>query len=1256
MDSQNAGLFGSALEMGGFVKWVRLENFKSFRGAHLIELGAVGRLSCIVGPNGSGKSNLVDAMSFVLGLQSRQLRSTRLEDLVYRGSTGCKVELGVVPKQGGRVKRFGRVISCGGVGSYRIDDQESTRDRYQRELEATLSVQHEGALVVIAQGEVESLASKSASELGEFVESQIPGSDARKREYEASKRAKQAAEEASISCFKRRKVAAARKKTLKAEKEEAEAWGNKASQLARLKREHAMWQIKFARSKMDAARTELATHRSAMEASLQEDEALVLELDAAKSAYSKLDIKAREWRRAAAEVSDKLASTVEPEIAAHKDLVARGLPALPDEEPARAAAAKVVVAQAQLDAARDAEQRAKDKAGSPPEWLAAVREDEFSALCGLARERSDDAVRTLAHASSASRDARRELGEVEARFQALVAERLSLQEQKENLLASERQHRHDANLAQAVAHLASLRLQEAELAARQAELAVALDQLEDESSSGALTAAAASTAAEERVESLRLLFRGIRGRFVDVCKPTQRKYATAVAAAAGVLADAIVCDTKQCAIDCVRYLRRQRLGSAIFLPLDSLCVDEDELRRLRDSVLLPARRTGSRRPQPYRLAIDCVAYDDEAVAPAVHYALGTAVVCDTLDDARALAYGGGIEGRVVKAVAVAGSVIAKSGAITAGSLTASTKASVQAWRKLDAQERRDLEAELQAARRKWRALALDLLPDAERSAAAVAARANLARAEGSTMESQLNSIESRLTAALQAERHGQIAANMDAKNAAVAAAAAVEAAARSTVRRIHAGVFARLARRIRTDPLSIADYFATRHGGNALSDDLIEPLRRRRRQLEELVAHETIRATEAKSRLALARTERDLAAQRVKTAESKLDELEGTAARLRHMIADAQNHADATRAKLDKAQVDIDAITAKRSTVLQANTAAKRALASTERALEALAADATEVSNKAAVENIPLPRVQVESTTPTQSSTSSSSSSLLSLRVDDVDLSELDADESLLDDEIGFAETQALRRDRAEALEREIAKAAPNMKAAAMYAECAKEVEAIEKELTKVRDNLRDATREFEDAKTKRRDALGACLNVVGDKLNSIYAKLTRSGRHAHGGTASLSAVDPDEPYAGGLAYHATPPSKRFCDIAQLSGGERTLASLTLLFAIHAYANLNFVILDEVDANLDAPNILRLANFLLHTQHQVIAISHKEQLYNAADLFIGIAKNATASSQPFVLDLALRFPTNNDEEQRRQLPASPAGGTSTVPMAGSVTA
>lgn len=56
---------------------------RSYRGHQTI--GPFKPFSCIIGPNGSGKSNLMDAISFVLGVKSAQLRSKQLKDLVYRG-------------------------------------------------------------------------------------------------------------------------------------------------------------------------------------------------------------------------------------------------------------------------------------------------------------------------------------------------------------------------------------------------------------------------------------------------------------------------------------------------------------------------------------------------------------------------------------------------------------------------------------------------------------------------------------------------------------------------------------------------------------------------------------------------------------------------------------------------------------------------------------------------------------------------------------------------------------------------------------------------------------------------------------------------------------------------------------------------------------------------------------------------------------------------------------------------------------------
>ena len=64
---------------------VRIEvcDFKSYRGHQVI--GPFRHFTSIVGPNGAGKSNLMDAISFVLGVKSAQLRSSQLKDLVYRG-------------------------------------------------------------------------------------------------------------------------------------------------------------------------------------------------------------------------------------------------------------------------------------------------------------------------------------------------------------------------------------------------------------------------------------------------------------------------------------------------------------------------------------------------------------------------------------------------------------------------------------------------------------------------------------------------------------------------------------------------------------------------------------------------------------------------------------------------------------------------------------------------------------------------------------------------------------------------------------------------------------------------------------------------------------------------------------------------------------------------------------------------------------------------------------------------------------------
>jgi len=84
----------------------------------------------------------------------------------------------------------------------------------------------------------------------------------------------------------------------------------------------------------------------------------------------------------------------------------------------------------------------------------------------------------------------------------------------------------------------------------------------------------------------------------------------------------------------------------------------------------------------------------------------------------------------------------------------------------------------------------------------------------------------------------------------------------------------------------------------------------------------------------------------------------------------------------------------------------------------------------------------------------------------------------------------------------------------------------------------------------------------------------------------------------------------------QLSGGEKTLAALALLFAIHSYQPSPFFVLDEVDADLDQKNVSNLSAYIRKRSSdlQCIVISLKESFYEKADALVGVYKDKTTQS------------------------------------------
>ena len=130
------------------------------------------------------------------------------------------------------------------------------------------------------------------------------------------------------------------------------------------------------------------------------------------------------------------------------------------------------------------------------------------------------------------------------------------------------------------------------------------------------------------------------------------------------------------------------------------------------------------------------------------------------------------------------------------------------------------------------------------------------------------------------------------------------------------------------------------------------------------------------------------------------------------------------------------------------------------------------------------------------------------------------------------------------------------------------------------------------------------------------------------GAISYLDMEDSDEPYLDGIKYHAMPPLKRFRDMEHLSGGEKTMAALALLFAVHSYQPSPFFVLDEVDAALDNANVAKIANYIRDHAGpgmQFIVISLKTGLFQGSEALVGIYRDQGANSSK-ALTLDVSFP------------------------------
>ena len=125
------------------------------------------------------------------------------------------------------------------------------------------------------------------------------------------------------------------------------------------------------------------------------------------------------------------------------------------------------------------------------------------------------------------------------------------------------------------------------------------------------------------------------------------------------------------------------------------------------------------------------------------------------------------------------------------------------------------------------------------------------------------------------------------------------------------------------------------------------------------------------------------------------------------------------------------------------------------------------------------------------------------------------------------------------------------------------------------------------------------------------------------GGTASLELMDEENILECGIRIIAQPPGKKLQNIMLLSGGERALTAIALLFAIQNLKPSPFCLLDEIEAALDDANIVRFSKYLkkLSKDTQFIVITHRRGTMNAADALYGITMQEKGISTLISVDL-----------------------------------
>lgn len=1210
---------------------LELENFKSYRGVSRIGFGNA-FFTSIIGPNGAGKSNMMDAISFVLGVQSTHLRSHNLKSLIYRGRRDDNVAeeaieadptrahvMAIYERDDGEMVHLKRTITSSGTSEYQINNQTITSLQYSAILKKE-NILIKARNFLVFQGDVEQIASQSPKDLAKLIET-ISGSGEYLQDYDRLKEELDKTHEMTSAVFSRRRTLNSESKQYKEQMVEQEIFERKLEEKSDLIKTINLYRIYHNEKKhnelvlaLSAKRKELKVAKAAMDQKKKENTSLQgttaeeqLEIKKLEGSIQELlqNLETEKRNLIPLEANKKLLSNkvnvannrikeLQKNINSQKELSSSSRKQLKDAERLYRDFQKKLVLSSNSNISADTENEYDQLM---EEYLASGGSELKEDLNLLLSEMESLSV-SLEHTQNQKDNSSLRIRELEAEIDGLKQKIDEIDYQINDTL-SIKSGKADKKLV-LVKQKEQCNLKEMELNSKLKEVLLAIEDL-----SSRQRESKKQKLLRENVSMLKSLFpKGqIKGLVHDLVRPTQRKYDVALSTALGRQNDSIIVETASIAHKCIEVLKERRAGVASFIPLDSL---------VNDGINLSYLRSIHRGVEP---AIDILEYDDSALEQAIHYIVGDSLVIENTDLARELKWNSN-KSISSKLITLDGTVIHKSGLMSGGQI--GNRYNSLSW---DQQELDKLYAVKEDLKSKLGSLENERPKEIEISM--ITDEINelddslpILRSQKANLDRIVDDRRTEIN--FQKEFIRDIEKNLENIKASLKQYSTKKASVEQRISKMKANIFKEFCKR-HGFKKGVEEYENTH--GSILRSKAKERTQYLRSidTLKNKLRFEEERVTETKERkIAL---EEQLASYE-KSFDSIIHEKEALLERIDRLEAEHKVLQDEREEKMSILQ-------GMRKNTMSVDLEFKKLEENYEHTLKEIAILDEELLKEDLERAVLLKNCKIENM-----NLPLKDGFLDSIAISDnteemiKNVYKIDVDYSMLSEkmkEVLSAKIEAELKARLDSVIEEIEQLTPNSKAVERLREVETKLKAFDRDLTKARQLESKTIERFTDIKEKRYDAFMKAFTHISDQIDRIYKELTKANVSPLGGSAYLTLEDEEEPYNAGIKYHAMPPMKRFRDMDQLSGGEKTIAALALLFAIHSFHPSPFFVLDEVDAALDNSNVLRIANYIKKhagSNYQFIVISLKNALFEKSDALVGIYREQREnSSKTITLDL-----------------------------------